>query len=762
MNIKYGSLYDYCMLNPEKSFLLNEWDTASNTIRGITPYNVTPGSKTEVSWKCPKCGESYTTCLYNRTSKKPTGCPYCCVPPKKILVGKTDLRATNPELIPEWDDTLNNIKMTEITRGSETQVYWICFNGHPSYLMSPCARTGKDKSGCPVCANKKVLAGYNDLESQFPEISREFDREKNSKSPQEYLKFSGLPVYWKCPKCDYSYKMEIIRRTKNGQGCPCCSHQKLVSGKNDFATEYPEVMLSWDREKNRGIDPSKIFVSSLKQEVFWTCEHGHSYKCTIKQRITKNTPCTVCNGSEVRRGINDFPTTDPEIFEEWDWTRNTVNPYEITRKYNEKVYWVCKFGHQYSSVLYSRTVGKCGCEQCLKERKTSFPEQALYYYLKKVFPKTTNRDRTPLLNEMEVDIYIPEIRVAIEYDGFNWHKTSKNNEIDIKKNIICKKHGITLYRIRENGCPNIEDSINITRKDNKTYDSLKECFIELFSLLGITIDIDLVHDENNIFSQYIELRKSNSLDKKFPIIASQWDEKNNGIIKPFMVAPYSNHSFYWICPKCGESYRSTVANRVQGKNCPYCAGKKVKKGLNDLFTLRPDLELDWDWTENEKRHISPYKVSKGSGVLASWKCHICGHKWNTTVSNRGSNHNRGCPNCAKNAHTKWTYELCWKEAQKYHSKKEFKENNSPAYWAAEDRKWLNDYYWFVNGHYASRKPVYQYDSNGIFVKKYESSHEACEINNWKFPNKINSCCAGKQKKAYGYIWAYTSLEEAIS
>lgn len=48
-------------------------------------------------------------------------------------------------------------------------------------------------------------------------------------------------------------------------------------------------------------------------------------------------------------------------------------------------------------------------------------------------------------------------------------------------------------------------------------------------------------------------------------------------------------------------------------------------------------------------------------------------------------------------------------------------------------------------------PVYQYDKNGNFIKKYESMRDAqIDIKN----NNICACCKGKRKTAGGYIWSY--------
>lgn len=45
----------------------------------------------------------------------------------------------------------------------------------------------------------------------------------------------------------------------------------------------------------------------------------------------------------------------------------------------------------------------------------------------------------------------------------------------------------------------------------------------------------------------------------------------------------------------------------------------------------PEITRDWDHAKNDR---PPAIVTGGSGYIASWKCHYCGHEWRTEVSQR--------------------------------------------------------------------------------------------------------------------------------
>lgn len=51
---------------------------------------------------------------------------------------------------------------------------------------------------------------------------------------------------------------------------------------------------------------------------------------------------------------------------------------------------------------------------------------------------------------------------------------------------------------------------------------------------------------------------------------------------------------------------------------------------------------DWDYSANTL--LDPSKLSKGSNKRASWVCHVCKHKWVTSIYHRATR-GTGCPSC---------------------------------------------------------------------------------------------------------------------
>ena len=77
----------------------------------------------------------------------------------------------------------------------------------------------------------------------------------------------------------------------------------------------------------------------------------------------------------------------------------------------------------------------------------------------------------------------------------------------------------------------------------------------------------------------------NDLATLYQEVAEQWDGEKNGTLTAKEVSPYSNRKAWWRCRE-GHSWQAAIAARTKRKTgCPYCTGRKVLAGFNDLATL---------------------------------------------------------------------------------------------------------------------------------------------------------------------------------
>lgn len=102
-----------------------------------------------------------------------------------------------PELREEWDFDLNVIDPSTVAYNSTQEVYWRCSKNH-SYKMA-IGKRARLKCGCPYCANRKLLPGFNDLQTLLPEFVKnhwDFERNKGIIEPNEVFCFSNKLAYF--------------------------------------------------------------------------------------------------------------------------------------------------------------------------------------------------------------------------------------------------------------------------------------------------------------------------------------------------------------------------------------------------------------------------------------------------------------------------------------------------------------------------------------------------------------------------------------
>ncbi len=537
----------------------------------------------------------------------------------------------NAELMAEWNWEKNDelgFDPKTLTLGSHTKVWWKCSMDH-EWQSTIYNRTAS--KGCPHCSGRYAIKGESDLQTVNPTLAKEWNYNKNNGlTPSDVMPGSGKRVWWKCSN-GHEWQASVKDRN-NGNGCPYCSGRYVVKGERDLQTVNPTLAKEWNYNKNNGLTPSDVMPNSNKK-VWWKCNNGHEWQAIINGR-NKGVGCPYCAGKRAIKGESDLQTVNPALAKEWNFDKNDeLTPSDVMPNSGKKVWWKCSKGHEWQATIDSRNRGN-GCPVCNSERNTSFPEYAILYYLKKYGVDVLHSYRG---QGYELDIYIPSKKTAIEYDGYFWHKNKAKKDLD--KNLRCQKDGIKLYRIRED-LPLLNDS-SIDYAVHKNQKDLSKILEDILSKITETnIDIDIERDAIHIENLREFTEKENSLLFSNAKIAKEWNYEKNGRLKPEHFLANSDKKIWWKCVK-GHEWQATISNRNNGNGCPYCAGKKVSKGFNDLQTVNPTLAKEWNYEKNG--NLRPVNVTANSHKKVWWKCSK-GHEWQATIDHR--NKGRGCSYCA--------------------------------------------------------------------------------------------------------------------
>ena len=363
-------LNDLATTNPE----LIEFFSSKNT---IGPNEVQAGSDKKLIWECPKGHEWHAQV---KSLAKGTRCPVCIN--KKVVEGLNDFASRFPNFASEFDPSLNGGLSIENVRAGSTKLYvWRCNLGH-TWKANPSNRVHFD-SGCPVCLNRKVEVGANDMRSSHPQLADEFDLDKNyPDTAMTLIASTHKMLWWKCP-LDHSWRATGNTRVSQNSGCPICSGRFVLSGFNDLQTKFPEVAEEWDSAKNGELRPDSV-SSGTHKKCWWKCKLGHSYAASVSNRTSRNSSCPICLNQQVLQGYNDLESTYPEILSEWDFVKNAeFLPSQIVAKSEKKVWWICNLGHSWKTSPGVRISVGTGCPTCAK-RGYSQAKSGTFYFIQHV------------------------------------------------------------------------------------------------------------------------------------------------------------------------------------------------------------------------------------------------------------------------------------------------------------------------------------------------------------------------------------------
>ena len=124
-------------------------------------------------------------------------------------------------------------------------------------------------------------------------------------------------------------------------------------------------------------------------------------------------------------------------------------------------------------------------------------------------------------------------------------------------------------------------------------------------------------------------------------LLGQWEQVRNAPMTPETISYGSKQKVWWQCEK-GHVWQASVSSRaLSGAECPYCIGKKVQPGENDLATAFPEIAAQWHPTKNGA--LTPEQVTPNSNRKVWWR-YGKGHEWLARVSARTEG--SGCPYCS--------------------------------------------------------------------------------------------------------------------
>lgn len=323
------------------------WHPTKNGNR--TPHQFSRQSGNKVWWRCEKGHEWYNTIgsmWYN------PHCPLCYPGPGTSATYNLAVKA--PELALQWHPVKNGeLLPTQVTPHGSKEVWWKCEKGH-EWKSTVVAR--QHRRYCPQCSEKKLDSNYN-LAVFSPQVVPFWHPTKNGdRTPYDFKPTSLEKVWWLCEK-GHEWQ-RIISYMGINQTCPVCRRIHVKATRNLLA-QNPELSREWHPVKNGDLTPDKIGGHS-PLKVWWLCPKGHEYQASVgnRNRPSKGRGCPYCSG---RKDLTkeSLAILYPELAKEWHPKKNgDLTPEKISSKNYRRVWWKCKYGHEWETRIFDRLHSK--------------------------------------------------------------------------------------------------------------------------------------------------------------------------------------------------------------------------------------------------------------------------------------------------------------------------------------------------------------------------------------------------------------------
>lgn len=287
----------------------------------------------------------------------------------------------------------------------------------------------------------------------------------------------------------------------------------------------PHIMKFWDYDKNKNLDPNKLF-EYMTTKAHWKCPKcGYEWYSTINTRKMGLCPC--CDvGTSIKAGYNDALTIVPKLKEDFIQEDNPgidISKYGVGDK-THPINWTCHVcSYKWKSTIYSRTRGHNGenkinkCPVCGKNKRVKTFDE-IYPELEKWYS-----DKNP----------IPFKDIQGDYQAeYLWE---------------CPTHGTFKQYLSA-----------MIRAMNSKYHGCPYCANK-------------------------KLTKANSLKKYYPALYKELSMVDNCLfLESSDVSSHSHKKVWWVCPTCKTKYSMAPIDRVNFYKrgqiaCNKCKGIMVLK-----------------------------------------------------------------------------------------------------------------------------------------------------------------------------------------
>jgi protein-arginine kinase activator protein McsA len=274
-------------------------------------------------------------------------------------------------------------------------------------------------TGCPNCGHENISRSLSMTQEKFILRAKKIHGNLYNYDKVKYVN-GNTSVTIVCEKHgDFNQKP---RQHLAGQGCPECGKNKCVPHKmlhKDFIQRVKDIY------GNKYDYPEEYKGSQTKIKIICR-EHGEFYQ--MPSCLWRGIGCPKCGNKKKGApwGFIEFLQRARQLHgDKYEYVE-----YSFVRM-RDMVNIICPTHGEFSQVAQAHIAGQ-GCPKC--GNTFSKGELEITEWLTSLGFHVVQRIRSILSSGKELDIYIPDFKLAIEYNGLYWHSSRSSDDKEFIKN----------------------------------------------------------------------------------------------------------------------------------------------------------------------------------------------------------------------------------------------------------------------------------------------------------------------------------------
>jgi hypothetical protein len=446
-----------------------------------------PSSKETITRICDECGDQTNDIPYAlivRIRNNGDGLDRCGKCSSKIrgTSNKNNVKYENslefkrPTLAVWWNKVLNSKTPNQVSYGSNFKYWWVCPKCSSDYQCS--IKERNRGIACPYCAG--LLSNHtNSLESNYPDLMKEWNCTKNIVDPSQLAHTSSNKVWW---VCEYGHEWEtgLRNRTIMNTKCPeCCGNKKKDT--KTFKSEVFELV---------GEEYSVVgeYINTITSIYMLHNTCANKYFVTPANFI-RGTRCPKCHGGVVISHEEFLNIIYELVSEEYVVKSKYIN----SQTKIKLIHNICKM--EWEVVPNNFINSGSRCPFCSRTRKSKGSMKVRKFLIdinaihKEEYRLSKCRDKNALPFDFAVFNNYMDVVLLIEYDGEQHFEPARYS--DDKKVMLAKLKKTQEHdQIKTDYCLN--NNIPLVRIPYWDFDNIESILIDECIKLGILENVDQV------------------------------------------------------------------------------------------------------------------------------------------------------------------------------------------------------------------------------------------------------------------------------